>query len=67
MFQRLNERGDVDKEHIIELSGEKARLFFLKEDSMLKSFFENDCCFETMCNLHRYYLGFLVIKMDGID
>ena len=33
MFQRLVERGDVDKEHIIELSGEKARLFFLNEDS----------------------------------
>lgn len=33
MYQRLVDRGDVDKEHVIELSGEKARLFFLKEDS----------------------------------
>lgn len=33
MYQRLSERGDVDKEHVIELEGDKAKLFFLKEDS----------------------------------
>ncbi len=31
MFQRLTDRGDVDKEHIIELESGKAKLFFLKE------------------------------------
>ena len=33
MFQRLRDRGDVDKEHVIELEGENAKLFFLKDDS----------------------------------
>ena len=33
MYHRLIDRGDVDKEHVIELEGEKARLFFLKENS----------------------------------
>ena len=32
MFQRLTDRGDVDKEHIIELESGKAKLFFLKEN-----------------------------------
>ena len=32
MFQRLIDRGDVDKEHIIELESGKAKLFFLKEN-----------------------------------
>ena len=31
MFQRLTDRGDVDKERIIELESGKAKLFFLKE------------------------------------
>ena len=31
MFQRLTDRGDVDKEHIIEKESGKAKLFFLKE------------------------------------
>lgn len=33
MYQRLRDRGDVDKEHVIELEGHKAKLFFLKENS----------------------------------
>lgn len=30
MYQRLSERGDVDKEHVIELEGDKAKLFFFE-------------------------------------
>ena len=33
MCQHLIDRGDVDKEHVIQLEGEKGKLFFLKEDS----------------------------------
>ena len=33
MYQRLIEREDVDKEHVIELHSGKVKLFFLKENS----------------------------------
>ena len=33
MCHHLIDRGDVDKEHVIQLEGEKGKLFFLKEDS----------------------------------
>ena len=33
MCQHLIDRGDVAKEHVIQLEGEKGKLFFLKEDS----------------------------------
>lgn len=33
MYQRLWNREDVDKEHVIELQGGNAKMFFLKKDS----------------------------------
>lgn len=33
MYQRLRNREDVDKEHVIELQGGNTKMFFLKKDS----------------------------------
>ena len=35
MMKRLFERDDVDKEHVIEIKGGEAKLYFLKEDSKI--------------------------------
>ena len=33
MIHRLSDREDVDKDHVITLNGENARLYFLKQNS----------------------------------
>ena len=67
MCQHLIDRGDVDKEHVIQLEGEKGKLFFLKEDSESHTLKREESSKKIFRNAVALFVGprYNVIELKG--
>ena len=67
MCHHLIDRGDVDKEHVIELEGEKGKLFFLKEESESHTLKREKSSKKILRNAVALFVGprYIVIELKG--